>query len=63
LSLSKVVHHLFEVKRKEMILLVSGIMIASSLCMMIKVNYDLSYILLYILLFAAGFIMAEKLDG
>ncbi len=62
LSLSKLVNKLFETHRSAMILFISGVMCASSICMLVKVSYVSSFIPLYILIFVLGFIIATRFD-
>lgn len=63
LSLSKLMHHLFETRRRGMLLFVSGIMIASSIDILMKTQGLTLHVPLYILLFVIGYITAVKLDG
>ena len=62
LSLSKLVNKLFETHRSAMILFISGVMCASSICMLLKVSYVTSSIPLYILMFVLGFVIATRFD-
>ena len=63
LTLSKLMHHLFETRRRGMLLFVSGIMIASSIDILMKAEGLGQNIVLYVLLFVIGYIVAVKLDG
>lgn len=62
LSLSKLMHHLFETRRRGMLLFVSGIMIASSVDMLLKTQGLGLHVPLYILLFAIGYLIALGFD-
>ena len=63
LSLSKLMHHLFETRRRGMLLFVSGIMIASCVDILMKTEGLAQNVPLHILLFVIGYITAVKLDG
>ncbi len=63
LSLSRIVNSLFTKKRGAMLCFISGIMIASALCMLLKASYTITLIPVCILVFAAGFALSLKFDG
>lgn len=62
LSLAKLVHSLFDRHRDPMLCFISGIMIASAICMLVKLEYTASQILLCIPVFLIGFMISMRFD-